>query len=75
MKPFRKHVAIAVDGGGIKGVIGITEATERIESTEGASVSSVSFSVFSDSNLGRWLEARLIAATDRLIDLAVEERR
>jgi len=27
MKPFRKHVAIAV-GGGIKGVIGITEATE-----------------------------------------------
>jgi hypothetical protein len=28
MKPFRKHVAIAVDGGGIKGVIEITEATE-----------------------------------------------
>jgi len=54
MKPFRKHVAIAVDGGGIKGVIGITDATEWIEDTEGSSVSSVSFSVFSDSNFG-WL--------------------
>jgi hypothetical protein len=57
MKPLRKHVAIAVDGGGIKGVIGITEATEwteSTESTEGASVSSVSFSIFSDSNFG-WL--------------------
>jgi len=51
MKPFRKHVAIAVDGGGIKGEIGITEATEWIESTEGPSVSSVLFSAFSDSNL------------------------
>jgi hypothetical protein len=28
MKPFRKHVAIAVDGGDIKGVIGIAEAAE-----------------------------------------------
>ena len=54
MKPFRKYVAIAVDGGGIKGVIGITEATEWIEGTEEPSVSSVSFSVFSDSNFG-WL--------------------
>ena len=61
MKPFRKHVAIAVDGGGIKGVIGITETTERIENTEGSSVSSVSFSAFSGSNLGRWLGAQLIA--------------
>ena len=54
MKPFRKHVAIAVDGGGIKGVIGIAEATEWIEGTEEPSVSSVSFSVFSGSNFG-WL--------------------
>lgn len=61
MKLFRKHVAIAVDGGGIKGVIGITEAAEWIESTEGSSVSSVPFSVFSGSNLGRWLDAQLIA--------------
>ena len=61
MKPFRKHAAIAVDSGGIKGVIGITETTEWIESTEGSSVSSVPFSVFSGSNLGRWLDARLTA--------------
>jgi type I restriction-modification system DNA methylase subunit len=40
---------------------GITEATEWIEGTEGLSVSSVSFSVFSDSNLGHWLDARLTA--------------
>jgi hypothetical protein len=56
MKPFRQHVAIAVDGGGIKGVIEITEAAEWIELTEGSSVSSVSFSVFSGSNFGRWDE-------------------
>ena len=61
MKPLRKHVAIAVDGGGIKGVIGITEATEWIEGTEGSLVSSVPFSVFSGSNLGRWLDAQLTA--------------
>lgn len=40
---------------------GITEATEWIESTEGASVSSVSFSAFSGSTLGHWLDARLTA--------------
>ena len=60
MKPFRQHVAIAVDGGSIKGVIGIAEAAEWIESTEGSSVNSVSFSVFGGSNLGRWLDVRLI---------------
>jgi len=63
MKPFREHVAIAVDGGGIKGVIGITEATEWIESTEGPSVSSVSFSVFSDSNFG-WLTEEEVAVVE-----------
>ena len=41
--------------------VGITEATEWIEGTEGPSVSSVSFSAFSGSNLGRWLDARLTA--------------
>ena len=41
--------------------IGITEATEWIEGAEGPSVSSVSFSAFSGSNLGRWLDARLTA--------------
>jgi len=30
MKPFRKHVAIAVDGGGIKGVI-VTRALAILE--------------------------------------------
>lgn len=57
MKPFCQHVAIAVDGGGIKGVIGIAEAAEFIaEIAEGAiSASSVSFSGFSDSPVGRWL--------------------
>jgi len=39
--------------------VAITEATQWIQSTEGASVSSVSFSVFNDSRLGRWLDARL----------------
>ena len=63
MKPFRKHVAIAVDGGGIKGVIGIAEAAEFVaEIAEGAiSASSASFSRFSDSPFGRWLDAQLIA--------------
>ena len=40
---------------------GITEATEWIADAEGPSVSSVSFSAFSGSNLGRWLDARLTA--------------
>jgi hypothetical protein len=41
---------------------GITEATEWIERTEkSASVSSSSFSAFSGSPLGRWLDARLTA--------------
>ena len=40
---------------------GITEATGWIEGTEGLSMSSVSFSAFSGSNLGRWLDARLTA--------------
>ena len=67
--------------------LGITEATEWIERAEKTSAESVSFSAFSDSSLGRWLDARLsadleqsdvvhdlqphIAATDRLIDLIV----
>ena len=53
MKPFRQHIAIAVDGGGIKGVIGIAEAAEFIaEIAEGAiSASSASFSGFSGSPL------------------------
>jgi hypothetical protein len=41
------------------GEAGITEATEWIEGTEGASVDSATFSAFSDSKLGRWLDARL----------------
>ena len=41
--------------------VGITEATEWIKGTEGSSVSSVSFSAFSGSNLGHWLDARLTA--------------
>ena len=40
---------------------GITEATEWVEGTEEPSVSSVSFSAFSDSNFGHWLDARLTA--------------
>ena len=63
MKPFRKHVAIAVDGGGIKGGIGIAEAAEFIaEIAERAvSASSASFSGFSDSPLphpGRYEQRR-----------------
>jgi hypothetical protein len=44
---------------------GITEATEWIENTEGASVDSVTFSAFSDSKLGRWLDARLSAEPEQ----------
>jgi hypothetical protein len=40
---------------------GIAEATEWIEAAEGRSVESASFSAFSDSSLGRWLDARLSA--------------
>jgi patatin-like phospholipase/acyl hydrolase len=36
MKPFRKHVAIAVDGGGIKGVI-VTRALAILEDHLGQS--------------------------------------
>lgn len=36
MKPFRKHVAIAVDGGGIKGVI-VTRALPILEDHLGQS--------------------------------------
>jgi hypothetical protein len=36
--------------------VGITEATEWIEHTEKTSVSSASFSAFSDSKLGQWLD-------------------
>jgi hypothetical protein len=36
--------------------VGISEATEWIERTEKTSVSSASFSAFSDSKLGRWLD-------------------
>ncbi|HEC34104.1 MAG TPA: hypothetical protein ENI37_05240 [Chloroflexi bacterium] len=45
--------------------VGITEATEWIESTEGDSVDSVSFSAFSGSKLGHWLEARLSAEPEQ----------
>jgi len=63
MKPFRQYVAIAVDGGGIKGVIGIAEAAEFLaETAEGAiSASSASFSGFSYSPLphpGRYEQRR-----------------
>ena len=63
MKLFRKHVAIAVYGGGIKGVIGIAEAAEFVaETAEGAvSPSSASFGGFSDSPFARWLDVRLTA--------------
>ena len=36
MKPFRQHVAIAVDGGGIKGVI-VTRALAILEEHAGLS--------------------------------------
>jgi len=39
--------------------VGTNEATERIEATEAGSVASVSFSAFSGSDLGRWLDERL----------------
>lgn len=43
---------------------GITEATEWIERTELPSVKSSSFRSFSDSRMGRWLDARLSAAPE-----------
>ncbi|RLC55398.1 MAG: hypothetical protein DRI80_17875 [Chloroflexota bacterium] len=44
---------------------GITEATEWIESTEGTSVDSVTFSAFSASVFGRWLDGRLSAEPEQ----------
>jgi hypothetical protein len=40
MKPFRKHVAIAIDGGGLKGVI-VTRALSILETTLGIPVHSM----------------------------------
>jgi len=40
MKPFRQHVAIAVDGGGIKGVI-VTRALAILEEHLGQSLHEV----------------------------------
>jgi patatin-like phospholipase/acyl hydrolase len=37
MKPFRKHVAIAIDGGGIRGVI-VTKALSMLEEQLGKPV-------------------------------------
>jgi hypothetical protein len=58
-----RHISFTTPAEGRERLIreGITEATEWIEGTEGPSVSSVPFSVFSDSTLGRWLDARLTA--------------
>ncbi|MEA3344806.1 MAG: N-6 DNA methylase [Chloroflexota bacterium] len=44
---------------------GITEVTEWIERTEKDSVESVSFSAFSGSNFGRWLDERLSAEPEQ----------
>jgi hypothetical protein len=37
MKPFRKHIAIAIDGGGIKGVM-VAQAPPPVPSSRPASV-------------------------------------
>lgn len=40
MKPFRKHVAVAVDGGGIKGVV-VTRALSMLEESLGQKVNQI----------------------------------
>lgn len=40
MRPFRKHVAIAIDGGGIRGII-VTKALEAVESALGKKLGQV----------------------------------
>jgi len=63
-----RHIAFATPAGERARLeeIGITEVTEWVEHTEGvALVSSSSFSAFSDSALGRWLEARLTAEPEQ----------
>jgi hypothetical protein len=45
--------------------VGIAEATEWIEATDISSAESVSFSAFSDSAFGRWLNERLSAVPEQ----------
>jgi len=47
------------------GADGIAEAAEWIEAAEGGSVDSATFSAFSGSNVGRWLDERLSAEPEQ----------
>jgi hypothetical protein len=59
MKPFRKHVAIAVDGGGIKGVV-VTQALAILETSLGKSVHDV-FSLAVGTSTGSIISAGIAA--------------
>ena len=61
MKPFRKHVAIAVDGGGIKGVI-VTRALAILEDHLGQSAHEI-FRLAAGTSTGSIISASIQGRT------------
>lgn len=59
MKPFQKNVAIAIDGGGIRGVV-VTKALSILEETLGNSVYEIS-RLFAGTSTGSIISAELAA--------------
>lgn len=69
MKPFRKHVAIAIDGGGIKGVI-VTRALSMLEENLGQPVHDI-FRLAAGTSTGSIISAGIGAglSAGRMFDL------
>jgi patatin-like phospholipase/acyl hydrolase len=72
MKPFRKNVAVAIDGGGIRGVM-ITQALIALEQELGKPVSEI-FTLAAGSSTGSIISAGLGAglAAQRMYDLYMQ---
>ena len=72
MKPFRNHVAIAIDGGGIRGVL-ITQALIALEKEMGKPLSEV-FSLAAGTSTGSIISAGLGAglSAQRMYDLYMQ---
>jgi patatin-like phospholipase/acyl hydrolase len=72
MKPFRKNVAIAIDGGGIRGVM-ITQALIALETELGKPVSEI-FSLSAGTSTGSIISAGLGAglSAQRMYDLYMQ---
>jgi predicted acylesterase/phospholipase RssA len=72
MKPFRNHAAIAIDGGGIRGVL-ITQALIALEKELGKSLSEI-FSLAAGTSTGSIISAGLGAglSAQRMYDLYMQ---